>query len=98
MCSASELSSSALSAHHNLPSWARFVALTEFTWKDGTLVSDAAEWQLLWFEMEIVNALALTEWEEQGSPSDWLFQWCAGYQSDAKSLACRLRGLILKQE
>jgi len=62
MLTASVLSSLANSAHLDLPSWARFIALTEFAWQDRAVVSDAAEWQTLWFDMEIVNALALCDW------------------------------------
>ena len=98
MLTASELSSLAISAHQDLPSWARFVALTEFAWQDRAVVSDAAEWQALWFEMEIVNALALAEWEEEGAPLDWLTQWKAGYQTDAQILVSKLRRLIDRQE
>lgn len=97
MCSASELTSLAISAHQDLPSWARFVALTEFAWQDRALVSDAAQWQALWFEMEIVHALALAEWEEQGSPVNWRHQWCVGYQADAQSLLSQLLHLIARQ-
>ncbi|MFF7061588.1 hypothetical protein [Pseudomonas sp. NPDC008258] len=96
MLTASELWSMVTGAPQDLASWSRFVALTEFAWQDQALVSDAAEWQVLWFEMEIVNALALAEWEEAGSPRDWLLQWNARYQSDAQTLASSLRRLIVR--
>lgn len=98
MVTVSDLTSLVNSAHQNLTSWASFVALAEFAWQDPTLVSDAAEWQVVWFEMEIVNALALAEWEEKGAPRDWLCRWRAGYQADAQRLACRLGRLIVTQE
>lgn len=96
MLTGSELASLAISAHQDLPSWARFVALTEFAWLDPALVSDADGWQAIWFEMEIVNALALAEWEEQGSPDDWLQQWREEYQSDAQALVSRLLRLVVR--
>ncbi|MNE84467.1 hypothetical protein D3C80_1813790 [compost metagenome] len=95
MLTEAELTSLACIAHQDLPSWARFVALTEFFWQAHALVTDAAEWQAIWFEMEIVNALALAEWEEQGSPSDWLYRWSTGYQADAQALVSQLRRLIV---
>lgn len=58
-------------APQDLMSWSRFVAHTEFAWQNPNLVSDAEGWQTLWFDMEIVSALALAEWEEGGSPQDW---------------------------
>ena len=33
------------------------VAQTEFVWQHPTLVTNGEEWQALWFEMEILNAL-----------------------------------------
>lgn len=95
MLTASQLSSLLNNAHHDLTCWSSFVALTEFAWQDRSLVTDAAQWQVLWFEMEIVNALALAEWEEQGAPRDWLSYWKAGYQADAQTLASKLRWLIV---
>lgn len=95
MLTSSELISLARGAHKDLKSWSSFVAVTEFVWQNTTLVSDAARWESIWFEMEIVNALALAEWEEQGSPLDWHERWCEGYQADAQALLSELTRLIL---
>ncbi|NVL30246.1 hypothetical protein F2S71_08600, partial [Pseudomonas syringae pv. actinidiae] len=43
--------------------WAAFVAHTEFLWQDTALIPDGVAWQRQWFELEILNALALAEWE-----------------------------------
>ena len=95
MPTASELTSLAHFAPDDFKSWSSFVSLTEFVWQDHALVTDAARWQAIWFEMEIVNALALAEWEEQGSLDDWLHQWRAGYQADAQVLVSQLCRLIV---
>jgi len=95
MLTSSELISLARGAPEDLKSWSSFVAVTEFVWQNTTLVSDAAKWESIWFEMEIVNALALAEWEEHGSPLDWQRRWREGYQADAQALLSELTRLIL---
>lgn len=71
MLTVSALTVLAQEAPQDLMSWSSLVARTEFVWQDSTLVTDGGAWQALWFEMEIVNGLALAEWEEDGSPQDW---------------------------
>jgi len=80
-------------APHGLFSWSQFVAHTEFLWQDTALVVDAAAWQRQWFELEIVNGLALAEWDEQGRPEDFSARWREGYQQDALELVSALLGL-----
>lgn len=82
-------------APQDLVSWSRFVAQTEFAWQNPNLVSDAEGWQILWFEMEIVNGLALAEWEEDGSPQDWPYRWREEYQRDAEGLIAELLQLLV---
>lgn len=82
-------------ASDDLFAWSSFVARTEFLWQDETLVSDAEAWQSLWFELEIVNGLALAEWEEQGRPADWSAVWCENYQQDARELVAELMALTV---
>ncbi|NIF27125.1 hypothetical protein F3J44_12180 [Pantoea sp. Tr-811] len=95
MLVALELRSLALRAHLNLQSWSHFVAQAEFAWQNPAVLADAAEWQKVWFEMEIINALALAQWEEQGFPRGGLQSWCDEYQQDALSLVAELLGLIV---
>lgn len=85
-------------APQDLMSWSRFVAQTEFVWQNPNLISDAEGWQTLWFEMEIVNALALAEWEEGGSPPDWSYHWREGYQHDAQGLIAELLQLLVRPD
>lgn len=85
-------------APQDLMSWSNFVAQTEFVWQHPTLVIDGEEWQALWFEMEILNALALAEWEEEGFPLDWSHRWSEGYEQDARALVPELIALIVCPE
>jgi hypothetical protein len=79
-------------------SWARFVAHSEFLWQDTTVVTDAEAWQRCWFEMEIINGVALAQWEEQGRPDDWTRQWRDGYQQEATELLMELLALVAGSE
>lgn len=69
--------------------FARYVQYTEQIGevRKGTLsVANALRYQDAWFQMEIVNALALDAWGSDGSPSDWEAKWCASYRSDAQEV------------
>ena len=81
-------------ASDNLFAWAAFVAQTEFLWQDTALVADAIEWQRLWFELEIINGLALSQWDDQGKPVDWSYSWNKDYQQEAVALATDLLALL----
>ncbi|MFJ4347643.1 hypothetical protein [Pseudomonas sp. NPDC089401] len=85
-------------APQDLMSWSRFVAQTEFVWQHPALVTDGEGWQALWFEMEILNALALAEWEQDGSPQDWSHRWGEGYEQDARALVPEMIALIVYPE
>ncbi|MDD2064486.1 hypothetical protein [Pseudomonas sp. 25571] len=85
-------------APQDLMSWSRFVAQTEFAWQYPLVVADADGWQALWFEMEILNGLALAEWEDEGSPHDWSYRWQDAYEQDAQRLVSELLLLILRLE
>ena len=58
-------------ASEDVFAWAAFVAQTEFQWKDTASVQDAVAWQRIWFELEILNGLALAHWEDEGKPINW---------------------------
>ncbi|TFY90615.1 hypothetical protein DYL59_08730 [Pseudomonas kairouanensis] len=81
-------------ASDNLFAWAAFVAQTEFLWQDTALVQDAEAWQRLWFELEIINGLALSQWDDQGKPADWSHNWNKGYRQEAAALATELLALL----
>jgi hypothetical protein len=53
-----------------------------------------AAYQACWFELEIVNALALDEWESEGKPDSWLDSWNERYKQDAKELVGKLCSLL----
>ena len=81
-------------ASQGLFAWSQFVAYTECLWQDTTWVLDAAAWQRQWFELEILNGLALAEWEEQGRPEDFSARWREGYQREALESVNELLALI----
>lgn len=81
-------------ASQDLFAWSSFVARTEFLWQDSSLVKDSAAWQRIWFELEIVNGLALAQWEDEGRPEDWSSRWREAYQQEAAMLAAELLALM----
>lgn len=81
-------------ASQDVFAWSAFVAQTEFLWQDTRLVPDGAAWQRLWFELEIVNGLALAEWDDQGRPADGSCHWREAYQQEAAALASELLAMM----
>ena len=83
-----------LRASDDLFAWSAFVAQTEFLWQDTTLVQDAVAWQRVWFELEIINGLALAQWDDEGRPDDWSGAWDKDYRQEAAGLAAELVGML----
>ncbi len=81
-------------APQGLFGWSDFVAQTEFLWQDTTLIPNAAAWQRQWFELEIINGLALAEWDEAGRPQDWSARWQEVHQQEAGELVQALLKLL----
>lgn len=74
----------------DLFSFSNFVNSAEFfTEENAALFKDkrkAKKYNDIWFEMEILNAHALSIWEEQGCPRNFDIIWKADYEDDAKDL------------
>ena len=75
-----------------------FVARTEFLWQDTALIPDGEAWQRQWFELEILNGVALAEREEQDRADDWSAPWRATYQQDAFQLVTELVALAASDD
>ncbi|CAB3748834.1 hypothetical protein [Paraburkholderia solisilvae] len=77
--------------------YARFVSGAEALQSDARNFTNErmqSEYQACWFELEIVNALALDEWESDGKPDVWLDPWNERYKQDAKELVGKLCSLL----
>ena len=85
-------------ASEDVFAWAAFVAQTEFLWKDPASVQDAVAWQRIWFELEILNGLALAHWEDDGKPFNWSCRWNTDYRQEASALANDLLELLCNAE
>nr|WP_199067156.1 hypothetical protein [Chromobacterium sp. ASV5] len=91
----------ASNSFENMLSFARFVQLAEtfcgtanpFISKDNT-----AQYDEVWFEMEIINALALSAWEDAGKPEHGCEAWDFEYQANAKKLVGCMLKLIVNAE
>lgn len=53
--------------------------------------------RLLIFDMEVINALALCDWEQDECPSAWAL-WSLEYQQDADQLNTQLKSLLLGKQ
>nr|WP_315405029.1 hypothetical protein [uncultured Pseudomonas sp.] len=85
-------------ASEDLFAWSAFVAQTEFLWQDAALVRDAVTWQRVWFELEIINGLALAQWDDQGRPDDWSCAWNNDYRQEAATLATELVAMLYDED
>lgn len=85
-------------ASEDVFAWAAFVAQTEFLWQDTASVQDAVAWQRIWFELEILNGLALVHWEDEGKPINWSCRWNTDYRREAAALANDLLELLCDAE
>ncbi|WLD66667.1 hypothetical protein [Pseudomonas sp. OVF7] len=94
MASAKYLRTIGERASEDLFAWAAFVAQTEFLWQDTASVQNAVAWQRVWFELEILNGLALAHWEDEGKPDNWSCRWNTDYRQEAAALANELLELL----
>lgn len=79
----------AYSSLNDVVSFARFVSYAENLPQLNELFEDECNrdnYQKIWFELEIINALALSAWEDEGCPADWQTRWELGYKQDASEL------------
>jgi hypothetical protein len=78
--------------------FARFVQESEILHDDGVQDEQRqSAYSACWFELEIVNALALSEWESAGKPSDWAMAWNERYKRDAEELIANLCEILLQK-
>jgi hypothetical protein len=72
-------------------------AFARFIEQGQALLAEAAEagaresYASVWFDAEILNALALERWESEGRPTDWQAPWRADFQRDAAQAVAALR-------
>lgn len=79
----------ALNSLNDVVSFARFVSYAEDLPQLNELFENEYNrdnYQKIWFELEIINALALSEWENEGRPADWQTHWESEYKYDASEL------------
>lgn len=79
--------------------YARFVQDAEIL-QDGAVQDEERKsaYHAFWFELEIVNALALDEWESAGKPDDWSATWSERYKKDAEELIANLCAILLQPQ
>jgi hypothetical protein len=94
--------SQAEGASENQISFARFVAATELSHAQDGFRFESPEkqnaYEACWFELEIVNGLALSEWESDGKPTNWGDAWTRQYKKDAEELIASLRAILVSEK
>lgn len=78
-----EFDNFALTATDDVVAFARFAQQVEFLFDGSTDAAALKRYQSAWFEVEILNAVALADWEEHGRPVKWDDEWRRLYQSSA---------------
>jgi hypothetical protein len=77
----------AILASENLFSFAEFTKNAEYFFDDNKLHPEFISlYKEKWFELEIVNAVALEDWESEGRPKDWKEKWDVKYKKDASDV------------
>ena len=77
--------------------FANFVKFAEpYCGEDSPLVEETKtpKFDAIWFEMEIVNGAALSDWEDAGKPVDWTSSWDTFFKRDAIELVDSLTSLL----
>lgn len=73
----------------DLTTFARFVSYAEDLSQVDELFKDEQSkecFDQIWFELEILNAVALSQWETEGRPLDWRCKWESDYKLDAANI------------
>lgn len=84
-------------AHENHFYFSEFVKNSEEFINDEIAIPEKdkrCSYSKYWFEMEIINALALEAWESDGSPLNWQNPWDENYKDDAINLITKLCNLF----
>ena len=71
--------------------FADFTRRTEHLFDESPNVQALQEYRRAWFEVEIVNATALDQWETAGRPEAWEIEWNERFLRDAVETVCMLR-------
>jgi hypothetical protein len=61
---------------------------------DAGVDEDLVQYRKIWFDLEVINALALDDWESSGMPENWNAQWDEMYRRDAQEVIAELRTLL----
>lgn len=91
----SEFINQALSASESLFAFAEFAKSAEFhfdNYKSNTEFFSL--YKEKWFDLEIINAVALNDWESEGRPKDWSEKWNEKYKKDAANVIQELLNVV----
>ena len=78
-----EFGAFALKATEDVVAFAKVAQQSENLFGDSPDKDALKRYQSAWFEVEVVNAVALADWEADGRPVSWGDKWRKLYQSSA---------------
>lgn len=81
----------AAQAADSLFAFADFAKKTEQLFADSSDAAALQAYRSAWFELEIVNAAALEEWETDGRPGSWDRKWKERFDKDANETVYMVR-------
>ena len=88
-------SSQALSALENIFSFSEFTKRAELLFDHEKIDSEFIKhYKAAWFELEIVNSVALEEWESDGRPKNWIEKWEGKYKAEAADVVRQLINVV----
>lgn len=70
--------------------FAKFVQVSEHLFADSADFGALERYRKAWFEAEVINAVALDEWETDGRPPTWDTKW-RRYQPEAEQVVALLQ-------
>ncbi|QFZ86236.1 hypothetical protein GFK26_27460 [Variovorax paradoxus] len=95
-----EFDALALKATDDVFAFAQFAQQSEDAFVGSTDAVGLERYQRAWLEVEIVNAVALEDWENEGRPASWDDTWRELYQPSAAEAVVVLKaaavGLMAK--
>lgn len=85
----------ALAALESIFAFAEFTKHSESLFEDEKGDSEFVQrYKEAWFELEIVNSVALEEWESDGRPKAWAEKWNDKYREEAAEVVHQLLQVV----
>lgn len=85
----------ATSATDSVFAFANFTERAELLFSESQDAEALRTYRSAWFDLEIVNATALDEWQLDGRPSNWQDKWSSNFLKEAVETVDMVRAAAL---